>query len=120
MRSLSQVGKNPTSMAHHVNVGLGNSNTELWVVSRGEQKVQLVDMKRLRIIKTLQDSRIVDPITVDETQQNPLLTSVITLTDYSGKQVMNYRYAPITLQGGNKPLYIGIGRSGTDLFEFGG
>jgi len=115
-----QVGKNPTSMAHHVNVGLGNSNTELWVVSRGAQKVQLVDMKRLRIIKTLQDSRIVDPITVDETQQNPLLTSVITLTDYSGKQVMNYRYAPISLQGGNKPLNIGIGRSGTDLFEFGG
>jgi hypothetical protein len=115
-----QVGKNPTSMAHHVNVGLGNSNTELWVVSRGEQKIQLVDMARLKIKKTLQDSRIVDPITVDETQQSPLLTSVITLTDYAGKQVMNYRYAPISLQGGNTPLHIGIGESGKDLFEFGG
>jgi hypothetical protein len=115
-----QVGKNPTSMKHHVIVGLGNSNTKLWVVSRGEQKIQLVDMARLAIEKTLQDARMVDPITVDETQQNPLLTSVITITDYAGKQVMNYRYAPITLQGGNTPLHIGIGKSGNDLFEFGG
>lgn len=115
-----QVGKNPTSMTHHVNVGLGNSNTRLWVVSRGAQKIQLVDMERLTIEKTLQDSRIIDPITVDETQQNPLLTSVITLTDYAGKQVMNYRYAPIGLQGGNKPMRIGLGQSGNDLFEFGG
>ncbi|WP_432260605.1 hypothetical protein [Cupriavidus sp. TMH.W2] len=119
MKSL-QVGKNPTSMAHHVNVGLGNSNTKMWVVSRGTQKIQLVDLVGLTIEKTLQDSRIVDPITVDETQQSPLLTSVITITDYTGKQVMNYRYAPIALQGGNKPLHIGIGASGSELFEFGG
>ncbi|WP_234824975.1 hypothetical protein [Cupriavidus necator] len=115
-----QVGKNPTSMVHHPNVGLGNSNTQMWVVSRGEQKVQLVDMGTMTIEKTLQDSRIVDPITVSETQQSPLLTSVITLTDYAGKQVMNYRYAPISLQGGNTPLNIGIGQTGNDLFEFGG
>ncbi|WP_244222827.1 hypothetical protein [Cupriavidus lacunae] len=119
MKSL-QVGKNPTSMTHHVIVGLGNSNTRLWVVSRGAQQIQLVDMVSLTIEKTLQDSRIVDPITVDETQQNPLLTSVITITDYTGKQVMNYRYAPIALQGGNTPLHIGIGKSGNELFEFGG
>jgi hypothetical protein len=115
-----QVGKNPTSMTHRVNVGLGNSNTEIWVVSRGEQKVQLVDMANMSVERTLQDSRIVDPITVNETQQSPLLTSVITLSDYAGKQVMNYRYAPIALQGGNTPLDIGIGQSGNDLFEFGG
>ncbi|WP_116358630.1 hypothetical protein [Cupriavidus taiwanensis] len=115
-----QVGKNPTSMKHHVNVGLGNSNTKLWVVSRGAQKVQLVDMVGLTVEKTLQDSRIVDPITVDETQQNPLLTSVITITDYTGRQVMNYRYAPIGLQGGNSPLHIGVGKSGNAPFEFGG
>ncbi|WP_432258574.1 hypothetical protein [Cupriavidus sp. TMH.W2] len=116
-----QVGKNPTSFAYNVNRdSFGNSNTKLWVVSRGEQKVQLVDMVNLTIEKTLQDSRIVDPITVDETQQSPLLTSVITLTDYAGKQVMNYRYAPISLQGGNTPLNIGIGQTGNDLFEFGG
>jgi len=115
-----QVGKNPTSMTHRVNLGLGNSNTELWVVSRGEQKVQLVDMVNMTVEKTLQDSRIVDPITVDETQQSPLLTSVITLTDYAGKQVMNYRYAPISVQGGNTPLNIGVGQSGNEQFEFGG
>jgi len=118
-----QVGKNPTSIVHHVLTGLGifgSSNTEVWVVSRGDQKVQLVDMVAKKIQKTLQDSRLVDPITVDETQQSPMLTSVITLTDYSGKQVMNYRYAPIDLQGGNAPLHIGIGQSGNDLFEFGG
>jgi hypothetical protein len=33
---------------------------------------------------------------------------------------MNYRYAPIALQGGNTPLDIGIGQSGNDQFEFGG
>ena len=115
-----QAGKNPTSMTHHVNLGLGSSNTELWVVSRGEQKVQLVDMVKMTVEKTLQDSRIVDPITVDETQQSPMLTSIITLTDYAGKQVMNYRYAPVSLQGGNTPLNIGIGQSGNDQFEFGG
>jgi len=115
-----QVGANPTSMIPHVNVGLGNSNTELWVVSRGAQSVQLVDMVNMTVEKTLQDSRIVDPITVDETQQSPLLTSVITLADYAGKQVMNYRYAPISVQGGNAPLNIGVGQSGSDQFEFGG
>jgi len=119
--STLQVGKNPTYMAYHVlKDAFGNSNTQIWVVSRGDQKLQLVDMVTLKVIKTLQDSRIVDPITVEETQQSPLLTSVITLTDYTGKQVLNYRYAPIALQGGNTPLNIGIGQSGTDLFEFGG
>ncbi|SOZ36459.1 conserved protein of unknown function [Cupriavidus neocaledonicus] len=116
-----QVGKNPTSMIHQVNrESFGSSNTKLWVVSRGEQKVQLVDMATLTVEKTLQDSRIVDPITVSETQQSPLLTSVITLTDYAGKQVLNYRYAPINLQGANAPLYIGVGQSGNEEFEFGG
>ncbi|NOV25592.1 hypothetical protein E5S69_18985 [Cupriavidus necator] len=116
-----QVGKNPTSMIHQVNrESFGNSNTKLWVVSRGDQKVQLVDMATLTVEKTLQDSRIVDPISVSETQQSPLLTSVITLTDYAGKQVLNYRYAPINLQGGNTPMYIGVGQSGNEEFEFGG
>ncbi|WP_244222718.1 hypothetical protein [Cupriavidus lacunae] len=116
-----QVGKNPTSISHNVNRDtFGNSNTRVWVVSRGEQKVQLVDMASLTVVKTLQDSRIVDPISVSETQQSPLLTSVISLTDYTGKQVMNYRYAPISLQGGNTPLNIGVGQSGNDQFEFGG
>lgn len=116
-----KVGKNPTSMTHQVNrETFGSSNTKIWVVSRGEQKVQLVDMATQTVEKSLQDSRIVDPITVSETQQSPLLTSVITLTDYAGKQVMNYRYAPISLQGGNTPMNIGVGQSGSDQFEFGG
>ncbi|WP_240987899.1 hypothetical protein [Cupriavidus taiwanensis] len=116
-----QVGKNPTSITHNVNRdAFGNSNTKIWVVSRGEQKVSLVDMATQTIEKTLQDARIVDPISVSETQQSPLLTSVISLTDYAGKQVMNYRYAPISLQGGNTPLNIGVGQSGNDQFEFGG
>ncbi|SOZ14626.1 hypothetical protein CBM2633_A10050 [Cupriavidus taiwanensis] len=116
-----QVGKNPTSMIHQVNrESFGNSNTKMWVVSRGEQKVQLVDMATLTVEKTLQDSRIVDPIAVSETQQSPLLTSVISVTDHAGKQVLNYRYAPINLQGGNTPMYIGVGQSGNEEFEFGG
>jgi tetrahydromethanopterin S-methyltransferase subunit B len=116
-----QVGKNPTSITHNVNRdAFGNSNTKIWVVSRGEQKVSLVDMATKTIEKTLQDSRIVDPISVSETQQSPLLTSVISLTDYAGKQVLNYRYAPISLQGGNTPMNIGVGQSGNDEFEFGG
>jgi hypothetical protein len=121
------VGRNPTSMVHPtIPVDLNNAQPmstakdRLWVVSRGDRRIDYVNMSSMTIEKTLRDSRLEDPIAAYDTRYNPVMVNVVTVVDYGGKQVMNYRYSNVYVGGLNSDQTWGIGSTGTDLFEFGG
>jgi hypothetical protein len=105
-----EVGRNPTDITYVKERGW-NDTTALfgplglkhdrsyWVTSRGERKAQLVSFDAAfgsaRIVKTLTDSRIVDPIASDDAANHGTESYVLTLADYGGKAVRNYLYGPI-------------------------
>ena len=118
--STMKVGRNPTSIVYKT-MDYRTSADQVWVLSRGDRRVDLLNVKTATIEKTLQDSRMVDPISMYDTRQNPGGTFVFTVVDYAGKQVLNYRYQPTDVHGGNTgTVTYGMGATGTDPFEFGG
>ena len=104
------VGRNPTDITYVKERGW-NETTALfgplglkhdrsyWVTSRGERKAQLVSFDAAfgsaRIVKTLADSRILDPIASDDAANHGTESYVLTLADYGGKAVRNYLYGPV-------------------------
>lgn len=105
-----EVGKNPTDITYVKERGWNNTTAlfgplglkhdrSYWVTSRGERKVRLLSFDAAygsaRIVKTLADSRIVDPIATDDGATHGTESYVLTLADYGGKTVRNYLYGPI-------------------------
>lgn len=104
------VGKNPTDITYVKERGW-NETTALfgplgehpersyWVTSRGERKLSLLSFDtgytRAKLIKTLTDSRLVDPIAADDVANHGTESYVVTVADYSAKAVRSYRYGPI-------------------------
>ncbi len=69
------------------------------------------------IDRTLQDSRLVDPIAAEDADNHGTLSYVVSVADYAKKQVANFRYGPVIFEtnGGQR---FDICSSGD--FEFGG
>lgn len=104
------VGKNPTDITYVRERGW-NETTALfgplgehpersyWVTSRGERKLSLLSFDagytRAKTIKTLTDSRLVDPISADDVATHGTESYVVTVADYGGRAVRSYRYGPI-------------------------
>ena len=121
------VGKNPTALAYskHDPVVAGSLNSSVIVVSRGESKIQWVafsdDLNSGSIIRTLQDSRLKDPVWAEDNDNHGTESYILTVADYAGKQVSNYRYGPVrfnTNPGGACQGPSGCGMAGE--FEYGG
>jgi hypothetical protein len=104
------VGKNPTDITYVRERGWNDTTVlfgplgehpdrSYWVTSRGERKVTLLSFDtgytRAKVIKTLTDSRIVDPISADDVANHGTESYVVTVADYGGRAVRNYRYGPI-------------------------
>ncbi len=128
-----EVGKNPTGLAYSRQTvhDSGNNaiNTKLIVVSRAERKVQWVDfsadLNGGTIVRTLQDANLRDPISADDNEANGSAAPVLTLSDYNGRAISNYRYGPLVLnpgfaacQGSSCPTVNESG--GAAPFEYGG
>lgn len=137
-----EVGSNPTDITYVKERGW-NDTTALfgplglkperayWVTSRGERKVRLLSFDAAfgsaKIVKTLADSRIVDPIAADDGATHGTESYVLTLADYGGKTVRNYLYGPIIAWTyGTKdgwticPAPKGCGLLNDQPFEYGG
>ncbi|MBO9516109.1 MAG: hypothetical protein J7549_18490 [Variovorax sp.] len=121
------IGKNPTALAYSKHDPAGGDPTidSLIVVSRGESKIQWVNFSADRnsgtIRRTLQDSRLKDPVWAEDNDSHGTDSYVLTVADYAGRQVANYRYGPVVFwsnpNGACAPPS-GCGMSGQ--FEFGG
>lgn len=105
------VGKNPTGLAYSRSsdgVVTGNAiNTNLLVVSRAERKVDWVsfgsDGNSGTITRTLRDSRLIDPITADDNESHGTEAYVLSVADYNGKAISNYRYGPVIFRTNVRP-----------------
>lgn len=118
------VGSNPTSIAYVKNQGWGNAPTlgnQLIVAVRGERAVKWVKLNGNtgNVFKTLRDTRMQDPVWVEDNDTHGTEAAIVTVADYSGKQILNYRYSPIIFHTNGGATY-GVGADGKAEFECGG
>ncbi|MGI4885146.1 MAG: RICIN domain-containing protein [Janthinobacterium lividum] len=117
------VGANPTSIAYSKDkfYASGTLGNQLIVAVRGERAIKWVSLNgnSASVFKTLRDTRLKDPVWVEDNDNHGTQSSVVTVADYSGKQVSNYRYGPIIYYTNGGSSY-GMGANGQAEFEFGG
>jgi hypothetical protein len=113
-----QAGRNLTSMSRQ-------GGGQVLVASRGDRRVEWVgidgaDPTALKVLRTLVDSRFDDPVVVDASDRGP----VVTIGDFTGKTLYNFRVGRTENNGGKPPADFGCGKDGVDAeckdFEFGG
>jgi hypothetical protein len=111
-----QAGKNPCCLAYQK-----HSGDSFIVVSRGDREIQWVKYtdKGAEIVRKLRDNRMIDPVNVEVSDTHGIETAIITVADFKGRKIINYRYSPVVFatQGGAK---FGLGPDGKDEFECGG
>lgn len=112
-----QSGRNLTSMTRQ-------GENSVLVSSRADRRLDWVgipsdDESALKVLRTLRDARFSDPVLADVSDRGP----VVTIADFSGKQLLNYRVGATEANGGKPPANYGCGLGGADLdcqdFEFG-
>lgn len=129
-RELSKVnvGNNITRIAHmkhwlNTDMANGMVRSQYIALSRGDKTVKWIDMSSgtPAILRVLSDSRLVDPISVEDNDNHLTESNLIDIADYGDKNVKAYRYGPVIFYGaGNPPPTFGMGPSGLDPFEFEG
>jgi hypothetical protein len=113
--SVPGVGNNPTSIAYIFHdwanaggYGEGVINHEVIITSRGDRAINWVsfanDNNSGSITRTLRDSRLIDPIASEDNDNHGTESYLLSVADYGGKQVANYRY-------GNVIFWTNIGNS---------
>jgi len=112
----TRVGLNPTCLAHQK-----YAHDTILAVSRGDREIAWVqnDSQGARVIRRLRDERLLDPVFVEMSDTHGIDVSLITVADFHGRKVINYRFSPVTfsMQGG---AVFGMGPDGNDEFECGG
>ncbi len=109
-----QAGRNITDMRY--------TSGNIVVVSRADRMVQLLHVAdgHLEIARTVRDSRLVDPVTVDANDRGP----VITIGELETGKMLNYRIGATEDNGNKPPANYGCGPDGADptceTIEFGG
>ena len=104
------VGGNPTCIAFVKEHGwagrsalFGTDAVERfwWVNSRATCKQTLwkfsADMNSATLFKTLEDSRMIDPISIEDIDNHGTESYNLLVNDYSGKAARSYRYGPIIM-----------------------
>ena len=132
------VGANPTSLSYFRSVAYttGNDiNDQLLVLSRRERRIDFLsfaaDHKSATlnsgpVKRALTDQRMVDPIMIEDNEAHGTDVSMVSVADYNGRALHNYRYAPVVFKTNpndsacqpNSPCT--MGQNGSDPFEYGG
>jgi hypothetical protein len=102
------IGRNPTSLATskgEPSGGIDSVNQQVLVASRGDRKISWVRFSSNgnsgSIVRTLQDTRLADPIAVEDADNFANSGYVLSVTDYGGRQLSNYRYGPVIFSDPN-------------------
>lgn len=100
-------GRNITGMR-----SVGHPNASVIVVSRGDRVVQWlgIDGYTFSIQRELRDSRMTDPVVVDANDRGP----IVTVGDFTGHKILNYRVGPTEDNGNKPPANYGCGPDGGD------
>jgi len=128
------IGRNPTSLAISKSApdddSVDSLNRQVLVASRGERKIHWVrfaaDGNSGRVVRTLQDSRLSDPIAVEDADNFATAGHVLSIADHGAKAILNYRYGKVVFADRGPawacqpPRGCGMGAAGDASFEFGG
>ncbi|HEX3134739.1 MAG TPA: hypothetical protein VHX44_14310, partial [Planctomycetota bacterium] len=111
-----QVGRNPVSLAYH-----RYASDEVLAVCRGDREIDWIrtEGNGSTVIRRLRDERLIDPVQCEIAETHGIETSIISVCDFKGGKVLNYRFSPahFVTNGGAK---FGVGKDGKDEFECGG
>ncbi len=119
------VGHNPVNMVWPRNTdplddrsGPYTSNDSFVLVSRGDRALEWVttDATSGHVFRTFTDRRFADPVDLDIGER----AYVLTVADFAGKQILNYRFAPLPGDHTESGVPIGMGPDGTAGAEFAG
>jgi hypothetical protein len=121
-----EVGSNPTSITYVKDRGSDRAVAQsvedtLIVTARGDRAVQWVrlDGDGGSVVRTLRDSRMIDPISAEDDNVHGTESYVVSVADYTGEQLLNYRYGPVIFHTNGGARY-GMGPDGKADFEFSG
>jgi hypothetical protein len=100
--TVTGIGRNPTSIADSKGEPSGNTQTQVLVNSRTDRKVSWVRFNGNSgsVVRTLQDTRLADPIAVEDADNFATMGYVVSVADYAGKALRNYRYGPVIFTDG--------------------
>jgi len=128
--SVGGIGRNATSMATSKgdpDSSVDTLNQQVIVASRGDRKVSWVRFapngNSGQIVRTLRDSRLVDPIAIEDADNFANPGFVVSVSDYGGKAVRNYRYGPVTFSDGGscaRPKGCPLTPTGSIAIEYAG
>jgi hypothetical protein len=117
------VGRTPSSISH-VSWDGDYRLDEVIVSSRGDREIDFVKLDAClnsgKVWKRLRDSRLQDPVYVENSVTAFIHCYLLTVCDFKGKQILNYRYGTITAW---EPDYkkahatYGMGPDGKSEFE---
>ena len=75
--------------------------------SRGDREIEWVKYtdKGAQVVRRLRDARLLDPVNVEVSDTHGVEAAVLTVADFKGRQILNYRYGPVKFatQGGAVP-----------------
>jgi hypothetical protein len=113
-----QVGRNPTCLTYQKN----SRGDTILACSRGDREIAWIKTAvppPPQVIRRLRDARLIDPVNIEVADTHGVETSIVTVCDFKGRQVVNYRYSRVVFatQGGAK---FDMGADGTAEFECGG
>jgi len=111
-----QVGRNPVCLAYHK----GSINTAI-AVSRGDREIAWIQYsdKGVEVVRRLRDARMLDPVFVEHADTHGTETAIITVADFKGRKIINYRYSDI-FYATNGGARFGMGPDGKAEVECGG
>ena len=111
-----EAGRNPVCLAYQK-----YSSDTILAVSRGDREIAWIrySERDAQVVKRLRDARLLDPVHVEVADTHGIETAVLTVADFKGRKIVNYRYGELHLatQGGAR---FGMGAAGKDEFECGG
>ncbi|MBA3686045.1 MAG: hypothetical protein H0W72_12520 [Planctomycetes bacterium] len=118
------IGRNPTCLAYVKDLGWGKPDTlrnQIIAVCRGDQELSWIQLAgdTGTVIRRLRDTRLEDPVHAEVADTHGTESSVVTVTDFLGKQVVNYRFGPVVFHT-NGGLRVDMGPDGKAEFECGG
>ncbi|HEY3322146.1 MAG TPA: hypothetical protein VGP72_16895 [Planctomycetota bacterium] len=111
-----QVGRNPVCLAYQK-----FSHDSFLAVSRGDREIAWVHYseKGAEVARRLRDARLLDPVHVEVADTHGIQTALITVADFKGRKIVNYRYSELVFAT-NGGARFGMGADGKADFECGG
>jgi hypothetical protein len=126
--SVAGIGRNPTSLATSRNepgASIDAPNQQVIVASRGDRTISWVRFSGNggSVVRSFQHSLLMDPVGVEDSDNFANSNNVLSVADYNGKAVRNYRYGPVIFaDGGSCPNASScpVQATGSTPVEYGG